>query len=547
MDFRTSKKNNYVGLQGIIQSWLASWDFVDDPFGSWEAGREPLLERYFVRRPFYEQLLESPSSTLVFAPRGGGKTATRIMITSECRPAVPTSEVLVVPFTDFSPFVETFTSPQRYSLEDFLPHLLLNALHQLMISASNLPIWGGSFSAEDVSELRFWVEKYAPQYFSKDYLQVLLREIAPKRPSERIAAWAEALYRHGQRASLPRASPKVEGLTELWGRLTVSQSATPILLPSSPSRIMVKFLAFVRRFLSSETTSCRFVFFLVDGVDEYDVTQNDPDAASTILRPLLGNLHFLELPGLAVKFFLPLEQKESLEKVARIDRLETYFLSWEENNAPETEFEGLRALLYRRIRAFNTANIRSLAELCTPALRPWIEEAILEEAAGSPRNLLRLGHQIFVEHCRDIPEPDSVIQRTDWERALRWFRVYLAQAPANVEGQIVSSVSPADERGTKILLRVDLRTGKIYHGSNEFPHDLGDLEFRLLAHLYRRKGHVCSREELMDAVYGVEAAVSPQMLSSLVYRLRQKIEPPEHSEYFVQTVRGRGYRLENAA
>jgi hypothetical protein len=544
MDLQSLGKSHESGKQGIIKSWLSSWDFIDDPFGYWEAGREPLLEQYFVRRPFYEQLLESPRSMLVFAPRGGGKSATRIMIASECRPAVPNSKVLAVPFTDFSPFAETHAAHGRYSLEDYLPFLISSALRQLIIAACDLPIWGGDFMAKDIGELRYWLEQYAPQYLSKDFVSVVLSAIAPDTIPERKSAWVEAISGEGRRSSLSRVSPKIEAYSTLWKKLKEARSSSPSLISSSPSGVMVEFLAFACRFLSSGTTSCHSVYFLVDGIDEYDLTQNDPDAAAEILRPLLGNLHFLELPGLAIKCFLPLEHKESFERTARTDRLETYFLSWE-TNAPEKEFEGLRDMMHRRIETFNKANIRSITEMCMPALSPWIEEAVLDESAGSPRNLLRLGHQIFVEHCRNLPDPESMIEMQDWERALRWYRVNLAQVHAEEKTHSVSSplIRANDE---KLVLKVDPRAGKIYHGSKQLQHHLGDLEFGLLVYLYRRKGQVCSREELLDAVYGEGAMASPQMLGTLIYRLRQKIEPPGQSEYFIQTVRGRGYRLENA-
>lgn len=544
MDLQPLGKSHDADKQGTVKAWLASWDFIDDPFGHWEAGREPLLERYFIRRPFYEQLLESPRSMLVFASRGGGKSATRIMIASECRPDVPTSKVLAVPFTDFSPFTEAKTASQRYSLEDYLPYLISSALRRLIIAACDLPTWGGAFSTEDIGELRYWVENYGHYYLSKTFLSTLLNEITPNETPQQIFAWEKAISGDGRQAALHYASPKIKACAVLWKKLRETPSSSPVFASSSPSGVMAAFLTFTRRFLSSETSLCQYVYFLIDGIDEYDLTQNDPVASAEILRPLLGNLRFLELPGLAIKCFLPMEHKESLEKVARTDRLETYFLSWEEG-APKKEFEGLRKMMHERITAFNRANIRKIAELCTPSLRPWIEDAILEEAAGSPRNLLRLGHQIFVEHCRDIPEPESMVQQSDWERALRWYHVNLAQAPATEKSVSVSSPLTRDDE-EKLVLKVDPKAGKVYHGSKQLQDDLGELEFELLAYLYRRKGQICSREELLDAVYGEGTAVSPQMLSSLIYRLRLKIEPPGKSEYFIQTVRGRGYRLENA-
>jgi hypothetical protein len=52
--------------------------FVADPFAKTNADEEERLESYFIPPPFYETVFgdpKAPKSAVVFAPRGGGKTA----------------------------------------------------------------------------------------------------------------------------------------------------------------------------------------------------------------------------------------------------------------------------------------------------------------------------------------------------------------------------------------------------------------------------------------------------------------------------------------
>jgi DNA-binding response OmpR family regulator len=65
-------------------------------------------------------------------------------------------------------------------------------------------------------------------------------------------------------------------------------------------------------------------------------------------------------------------------------------------------------------------------------------------------------------------------------------------------------------------------------------------EFRLLEFLMSRPGVVFSREQLLDAVWGHDRAVTDRTVDVYILRLRQKIETAEESA-FIRSVRGFGY------
>lgn len=71
-------------------------------------------------------------------------------------------------------------------------------------------------------------------------------------------------------------------------------------------------------------------------------------------------------------------------------------------------------------------------------------------------------------------------------------------------------------------------------------------EFRLLEFLMSRPGIVFSREQLLDAVWGHDRAVTDRTVDVYILRLRQKIEMnEEHS--FIRSVRGFGYSFNAGA
>src|SRR5215212_7306352 len=65
-------------------------------------------------------------------------------------------------------------------------------------------------------------------------------------------------------------------------------------------------------------------------------------------------------------------------------------------------------------------------------------------------------------------------------------------------------------------------------------------EFRLLEFLMSRPGVVFSREQLLDAVWGHDRAVTDRTVDVYILRLRQKIEN-EGVPAFIRSVRGFGY------
>jgi len=69
-------------------------------------------------------------------------------------------------------------------------------------------------------------------------------------------------------------------------------------------------------------------------------------------------------------------------------------------------------------------------------------------------------------------------------------------------------------------------------------------EFDLLCFLASHPGHVFSRDQLMDRVWGYQSAVETGTVTVHVRRLREKIETDPHEPRHLKTVWGVGYRLD---
>jgi DNA-binding response OmpR family regulator len=76
---------------------------------------------------------------------------------------------------------------------------------------------------------------------------------------------------------------------------------------------------------------------------------------------------------------------------------------------------------------------------------------------------------------------------------------------------------------------------------NGNPLSLTATEFRLLDFLMSRPGVVFSREQLLDAVWGHDRAVTDRTVDVYILRLRQKTETDPTNPQWIRSVRGFGY------
>ena len=82
---------------------------------------------------------------------------------------------------------------------------------------------------------------------------------------------------------------------------------------------------------------------------------------------------------------------------------------------------------------------------------------------------------------------------------------------------------------------------------NGTPLNLTATEFRLLEFLMSRPGVVFSREQLLNAVWGQDRAITDRAVDVYVLRLRQKIETDPTNPGLIHSVRGFGYTFEPRA
>ena len=127
---------------------------------------------------------------------------------------------------------------------------------------------------------------------------------------------------------------------------------------------------------------------------------------------------------------------------------------------------------------------------------------------------------------------------------------YLAKpfSPAELVARVRAVLRRAEPAvGAPILsqgaLVMDVERHRVRHGRRELA--LGPTEFRLLRHFLAYPGRVFSREQLLDRVWGHDAAIEPRTVDVHVRRLRKAFADGGFGDP-IRTVRSAGYALHSA-
>ncbi|HWQ55597.1 MAG TPA: response regulator transcription factor [Bryobacteraceae bacterium] len=91
-------------------------------------------------------------------------------------------------------------------------------------------------------------------------------------------------------------------------------------------------------------------------------------------------------------------------------------------------------------------------------------------------------------------------------------------------------------------IELDRRRCEVRVGGN--PVSLTATEFRLLEYLMGRTGVVFSREQLLNAVWGQDRAITDRAVDVYILRLRQKLEHDPTHPVLIHSIRGFGYTFE---
>jgi hypothetical protein len=496
------------------ERWLKRHGFQANPFAEQDAEREQArLASYFVDTPYYQDILgdvTQPRSIVIYAGRGCGKSAHRIMTFLACHPQTPQSTILGVNYTDFGRFTERLRRGSAYALlQDHLSNILRQTVEtfvHLLLEDTTTTL---QLPDERLGLLKWFWEEYGITIVDPGHYFEILRKIEPELFTQ--IEWTT--FRQGWTAR--RLTPLLQS-EPCWQSIKVQRLARlvdeplePLFDPEQLSAAML----FRQLVEVIQSTGIQAIYILVDRVEETELFAADTSVVADMLAPLLGELALIEVAGAAFKFFLPREVAHllAMRPQIRTDRILFYELRWEDS--------ALRELLHQRLISFSDGRIIDLGQLCEPDLATTIETELIFRALQTPRMLLRLAEALILAHCQQAGEA-LYLTRADWQAACRGYEQNAQLTPLLYPPLIIR---PAEQ--------------KVVIGERSVR--LTDTPFALLNALAEQSGQVIPQRQLL------KIAGSADALRKAVERLRKEIEPNPKAPVYLVTVRGKGLRLDH--
>lgn len=110
--------------------------------------------------------------------------------------------------------------------------------------------------------------------------------------------------------------------------------------------------------------------------------------------------------------------------------------------------------------------------------------------------------------------------------------------------EVTSEAAGAGSGNTVITsgnLHIDVDGHEVKVGERNV--DLTLKEFELLRFLVENKGHVFTRDQLLNSVWGIDYAGETRTVDVHIRHLRQKLSGGDEGEQYIETIRGKGYKI----
>ncbi len=346
--------------------------FEKDPFAYTNADQEENLEDYFIAPPYYDSIqgdYNSPSSHIVLAPRGSGKTAQRRMIEIWSRD----KPVLCVTYDRFE--LGNSQNLNDITLNYHLKNIIQRTLLNLVIWIAEYPDTINNFSKDEKKNLSILCHNYLGEISGAKVTETLndiksVTEKIKKFWNENIGVLDSLLNFLLKKYDLPALD--LPELKQEEKKLSQSYKFQLELIYELAQKLGFK-----------------SIYILIDKVDETHLTTSDSEATFRLIEPLIKDLETHGIKGYAFKYFLWDKIYEYLLKSGRPDRISIHSLIWSRDRLLE--------MLSNRLQAFSDKKIKNLECLFESKNRVSADDSVTILSWRSPRNVIRICQEIMSE------------------------------------------------------------------------------------------------------------------------------------------------------
>ncbi|WP_419818775.1 P-loop ATPase, Sll1717 family [Glaciibacter flavus] len=393
-------------------SFVTSRGFTGDPFAFTDSDREEKLADYFVPPPYFAGVIGTPNSpepSIIFAPRGGGKSAQRRMV--EEAGLDLEAPFLCINYSNFESMAGT-TPPLADHLVQLSKLMTLALLAELDAEPDGIQY----LDAHDKQVLKVSAQSFLSS-LNVDEFQVAMGSV------KTIGDKAGELWRKygGIVAAV------IDGAMQKLGLNSISLPAD--LVTQAGNRASSAQYFFSQLVQISGKLAWQSVYVVIDRVDETDATSRKPQAAFELIRGLVTNLATVEHPGVAFKFFLWDQLRPiAVEAGVRTDRITEFRLSW--------SVEELSQMLAARLAAYSDGRVQSFNDVLEENVDIDVHLLLAHLCYGSPRDMIRMAKQIISEATRKTSKIDSISENAVWRGIHEFAKTRTSELYARFESDL---------------------------------------------------------------------------------------------------------------
>jgi hypothetical protein len=413
-----------------------------NPFQYTNADEEDNLKDYFVPPPYFQSVwgdTQKPTSCLIFAPRGGGKSAQRKMIEERSIE----SNILALQYSRFE-----FEKGQNISgvdLEYHLRNIIRICLIGLLMQIFEKGLKYNYFSNTERENINNLCGFYLGDMNQDQVINAIKAITSPFGKAKKFF------------------ESKLWIINNILGILFAQAGLlyTPYDQIAQGARIARPSKNHLETILTIITKlGFDSIYILIDKVDETQLTGNDAEASYGLIDPILRDLDLLQMRNVAFKLFLWNEIFPFYKQWARPDRISQFDLKWSK--------EELKKILRLRLQAFSSNGAPSFYDLFDDSMngdvKKAIEDLLITFSHGSPRDMIRICSQMVAEQLRTNPYS----KRVGFSAVTQGFNIFCEErAKEVISEKILRELQKTHKLDFGDYKTFGTKTGILYHVLNE--------------------------------------------------------------------------------
>jgi hypothetical protein len=388
--------------KNMLKGWLDQVGLELNPFEYIDAGEDPLIPYYLVEYNQFDKV-NGDQPSFVFAPAGGGKTAFRVRLARECRAGRNGRRIFPIVYKPTLP--STLNEEKEEAARRQRTELLRYASQELFLHLAYFPYV--------LDEIDPTIQVSLLQSISWDLdfpIQHYLNEVKAAGDLEPLITGFDPTAR-----SLPNPPGRgdVEYLCE-----KLAHYSTPKQKPNDEKRLEILFD------LVLDKLKFEAIYILVDGVDAFWETANNPGRSLATISWFLDNTFPWMQKRIYAKYFLAQEilpfMKETPDFRPLTSKSNIIMIKW--------DVDALSEVIRQRLQEASGGKFDSLAAVSDRALRASgrsMEEELIKELKRykklNPRSLIRAANWLLANHVQG-KQADERLSPQDLTAVREWIR-----------------------------------------------------------------------------------------------------------------------------